>query len=117
MKNLILIATTMLMAGNVSAALDVLPAMKCGAFNVSPAANGTVRINGVKPKVQKVTFLQQKGDYQRVKIHWVVAATTFTGNYAMDYVNADDKPTMHVEIIRTQQSQIRISGDYDCQPQ
>ena len=80
-------------------------------------ANGTVRINGVKPKVQKVTFLQQKGDYQRVKIHWVVAATKFSGNYAMDYVNADDKPTMHVEIMRTQQSQIRISGDYDCQPQ
>jgi hypothetical protein len=117
MKTLILIASAMLMAGKVSAALDALPAMKCGAFSVSPGANGTVRINGVKPKVQKVTFLQQKGDYQRVKIHWVVAATKFSGNYAMDYVNADDKPTMHVEIMRTQQSQIRISGDYDCQPQ
>ena len=117
MKTFVLIVTAMLMAGKLFAASDAVPAMKCGAFSISPAANNTVRINGVKPKVQKVTFLQQKGDYQRVKIHWVVAATKFTGNYAMDYVNADDKPTMHVEIIRTQQSQIRISGDYDCQPQ
>ncbi|AUX93626.1 hypothetical protein [Mixta gaviniae] len=100
-----------------SAPLVCLADAQCGPFHIGalPAKNGGTTINGVKPLSQKVTFLQQKGDYDNVKIKWIVPATKFQGNYSMNYLNKSGTATLEVEVVRTSRSQIRIHGLYDCE--
>lgn len=91
--------------------------MQCGPFHLAGTTpnGGWATVNQVKTTKQKVTFLKQKGDADNVKMHWIVAATKFQGNYAMDYLNQAGKATLDVEVVRSSRSQIKISGSYDCQ--
>lgn len=89
---------------------------QCGPFRLaaSPVTGYWTTVNGEKVRDEKVTFLKSKGDLDNVRMKWTVAATKFSGDYAMEYVNKAGKPDLNVEIIRTSRSQIRISGSYDC---
>lgn len=92
--------------------------MQCGPFHLAGITKegGWATVNDVKTTKQKVTFLKQKGDADNVKMRWIVAATKFQGNYAMNYLSQAGKATLDVEIVRSSRSQIKISGAYDCQP-
>ena len=110
----ILAAVAALMA---SAPLISAADSHCGPFQIGdiPSPAGWTKINGVKPLSQKVTFLQQKGDYNNVQMKWIVPATKFQGNYSIKYVNKDGRATLDVDVVRTSQHQIRIHGLYDCE--
>ncbi|MEI2264264.1 hypothetical protein [Erwinia sp. CGal63] len=90
---------------------------QCGPFHLAGQAadGGWLTVDGQKVKQRKVTFLKEKGDTDNVKMHWTVAATKFSGNYAMDYLSKAGKATLEVEIVRSSRSQIKLSGSYDCQ--
>ncbi|WP_051936979.1 hypothetical protein [Erwinia sp. 9145] len=106
----------LLLAAHADAAKNDAPFMTCGKFLFTHSSGNKeqIRINGVQPKVQKITFLKKEGDWDNVKAHWIVAATKFQGDYKMDYVKQGGPGQLHAEIVRTSRSQIKISGDYDC---
>lgn len=90
--------------------------VKCGPFRLEgKTANGSwATVDGVKTRRQQVSWLQQKGDVDNVKMHWTVAATKFQGDYGMTYLNKAGSATLDVEVLRSSRSQIKISGSYDC---
>ncbi|MGK6325611.1 hypothetical protein ACMGEE_00715 [Erwinia sp. DT-104] len=90
--------------------------VKCGPFRLAgQTANGSwATVDGVKTRRQQVSWLQQKGDVDNVKMHWTVAATKFQGDYGMTYLNKAGSATLDVEVLRSSRSQIKISGSYDC---
>lgn len=99
----------------VSAANDK-PYMKCGPFVFATPASedGWVRINGLKPVSQKVTFIKQQGDYENIQMQWIVPRTDFPGHYGMDYIKHNGKATLNVEAIRSNMNELRMFGTYDC---
>ncbi|WP_312046824.1 hypothetical protein [Erwinia sp.] len=90
--------------------------VKCGPFQLAgQTMNGSwSTVNGVKTRKQQLTWLKQKGDTDNVKMHWIVAATKFQGDYGMTYLNKAGNATLDVEVLRSSRSQIKISGSYDC---
>ncbi|WP_380177864.1 hypothetical protein [Kalamiella sp. sgz302252] len=89
---------------------------QCGPFHLAGQAadGGWASVNGVATTRRKISWSEQKGDPDNVKMHWTVAATKFQGNYGMDYVSQQGKATLDVEVMRSSRSQIKISGSYDC---
>jgi len=89
---------------------------QCGPFKLgtSDANDGWARINGVKPESQKFTFLKADGDYENVKMQWMVQRSDAPGWFGMDYVKHDGKAILNVEVIRTNMDQPRIFGSFDC---
>lgn len=89
---------------------------QCGPFKLgtSDANDGWARINGVKPESQKFTFLKADGDYENVKMQWMVQRSDAPGWFGMDYVKHDGKAILNVEVIRSNMDQPRIFGSFDC---
>lgn len=61
---------------------------QCGPFHLgtSKEDDGWARINGAKPESQKFTFLKSQGDYDNVKMQWMVPTDAPGKWYGMDYV-------------------------------
>ncbi|WP_288426780.1 hypothetical protein [uncultured Pantoea sp.] len=71
-------------------------------------------INDVKFESQKITFLEQKEDYENVQIQWTAQRGDSPGWYGMDYINRNGKAILNVEAIRSNMDQSRGLGTYDC---
>ncbi|WP_293797200.1 hypothetical protein [uncultured Pantoea sp.] len=89
---------------------------QCGPFKLgtSDANDGWARINGAKPDSQKFTFLKADGDYENVKMQWMVQRADAPGWFGMDYVKRNGKAILNVEAIRSNLDQPRVFGSYDC---
>jgi hypothetical protein len=89
---------------------------QCGPFKLgtSDSNDGWARINGVKPDSQKFTFLKADGDYENVKMQWMVQRSDAPGLFGMDYVKRNGKAILNVEAIRSNMDQPRIFGSFDC---
>ncbi|WP_307744480.1 hypothetical protein [uncultured Pantoea sp.] len=89
---------------------------QCGPFKLgtSDTNDGWARINGIKPESQKFTFLKANGDYENVKMQWMVQRADAPGWYGMDYIKRDGKAILNVEAIRSNMEQARIFGTFDC---
>lgn len=89
---------------------------QCGPFKLgtSDADDGWARINGVKPESQKFTFLKADGDYENVKMQWMVQRSDAPGWFGMDYVKRNGKAILNVEAIRSNMDQPRRYWTYDC---
>ena len=89
---------------------------QCGPFKLgtSDADDGWARINGVKPESQKFTFLKADGDYENVKMQWMVQRADAPGWFGMDYIKRNGKAILNVEAIRSNMGQPRRYWTYDC---
>ncbi|EOC1314423.1 hypothetical protein [Cronobacter turicensis] len=89
---------------------------QCGPFKLSTseANDGWARINGAKPESQKFTFLKTEGDYDNVKMQWMVQRADAPGWLGMDYVKRNGKAVLNVEAIRSNMDQPRVFGSFDC---
>ena len=98
------------------AAGSALADSQCGPFKLgtSDANDGWARINGVKPESQKFTFLKADGDYENVKMQWLVQRSDAPGWFGMDYVKRNGKAILNVEAIRSNMDQPRVFGSFDC---
>lgn len=90
--------------------------MKCGpfVFSTSSENDGYPRINGAKPESQKVTFLKKEGDYQNIKMQWIVLNGNTGQRYGLDYIKRNGKGILNAEAVRQNMSEPRIFGTYDC---
>lgn len=91
-------------------------ATQCGPFYIKSDSKGWFSVNGERAKTQKVTFAREKGDYSNATVKIRVKNSKATGMVDMEQTNRDGKGLLRAEIVRTSQSQIRIRGDYDCEP-
>lgn len=73
-----------------------------------------MRINGIKPESQKITFLKTKEDYDNVKVQWMLVNPNTGGFLGMDYIKRDGKAILNVEAIRMNMDEPRMFGTYDC---
>lgn len=89
--------------------------LQCGPFKIESNGKGTVSVNGASTKIKSSTFLKAKDDYDNVKFHWRVKNTKAPGMIDMDLVTRQGKSVLEAEIVRTNQSQIKIRGSYDCE--
>lgn len=88
---------------------------QCGPFHLSAGPDdGFMRINGIKPTSQKVTFLNQEDDYDNIKMQWMVPRSDYPGWLGMDYIKRNGKAILNVEAIRSNMDQPRVFGTYDC---
>lgn len=89
---------------------------KCGPFKLgtSDANDGWARINDVKPESQKFAFLKADGDYDNVKMQWMVQRADAPGWLGMDYIKRDGKAILNVEAIRSNMDQPRFFGSFNC---
>lgn len=92
------------------------PYMRCGDFVFSSSKNddGWARINGAKPESQKLTFLKSDGDYNNVKLQWMVPTNAPGKWYGMDYVKKNGKGILNVQLVQANMSAPRVYGSYDC---
>ena len=93
-----------------------IAAMQCGPFYLKQDKSGWFSVNGDRAKTQKVTFAREKGDYSNATVKIRVKNSKAPGMVDMEQTNRDGKGLLRAEIARTSQSQIRIRGDYDCEP-
>ncbi|EMA1800177.1 hypothetical protein SD377_000780 [Cronobacter turicensis] len=89
---------------------------QCGPFKLgtSDANDGWARINGVKPDSQKFTFLKANGDYENVKMQWMVQRSDAPGWFGMDYIKRNGKAVLYVEAIRSNMDHPRVFGSFNC---
>lgn len=89
---------------------------QCGPFHLgtSKANDGWSRINGVKPESQKFTFLKTQGDYDNVKMQWMVPTDAPGKWYGMDYVKRNGKAILNVQLVQANMNAPRVYGTYDC---
>lgn len=88
---------------------------QCGPFLISAGPDdGFMRINGIKPVSQKVTFLKQKDDYDNIKMQWMLPRNDYPGFYGMDYIKSNGKAILNVEAVRSNMDEPRLFGTYDC---
>ena len=89
---------------------------QCGPFllGTSSANDGWARINGIKPVSQKVTFLKSKGDYENIKMQWMVPRDDYPGFFGMDYIKRNGKAILNVEVIRSNMDEPRVIGSFPC---
>lgn len=89
---------------------------QCGPFylGTSDDNDGWARINGIKPTSQKVTFLKKDGDYDNIKMQWMVPRNDYPGWLGMDYVKRNGKAILNVEAVRSNMDQPRLFGTYGC---
>lgn len=73
-----------------------------------------MRINGIKPESQKITFLKTKEDYDNVKVQWMLVNPNTGGFLGMDYIKRDGKAILNVEAVRMNMDEPRVFGTYDC---
>ncbi|QJF18282.1 hypothetical protein HHA33_17800 [Phytobacter diazotrophicus] len=102
-------------------ALSLLPFVahsdsQCGPFHLgtSKEDDGWARINGTKPESQKFTFLKAQGDYDNVKMQWMVPTNSPGKWYGMDYVKKDGKAILNVQLVQANMNAPRVYGTYDC---
>ena len=93
--------------------------MKCGSFIFSTSGNndGFPRINGAKPETQELTFLKGKGDYDNVKLEWMMATNQPNTWVGLEYIKRNGKAILNAEWIRagvTGVDQPRRLATYDC---
>lgn len=89
---------------------------QCGPFylGTSPANDGWSRINGDKPKTQKVTFLKQKDDYNNIKMEWVVESSKDGQLYGIEYIKRNGKAFINAQILQASMDAPRTYGTFDC---
>lgn len=107
-----LILTTLITSFSATA----LAATQCGPFYIKSDSKGWFSVNGERAKNQKVTFAREKGDYSNATVKIRVKNSKAPGMVDMEQTNRDGKGLLRAEIVRSSQSQIRIRGDYDCEP-
>lgn len=90
--------------------------MKCGpfVFSTSSKNDGYPRINGAKPESQKVTFLKKEGDYENIKMQWIVLNGNTGQRYGLDYIKRNGKGILNAEALRANMNAPRVFGTYDC---
>ncbi|CAM6235899.1 TPA: hypothetical protein OZU43_003399 [Escherichia coli] len=90
--------------------------MKCGPFTFSTSSSndGYPRINGAKPDSQKVTFLKKEGDYDNIKMQWIVMNENSGQRYGLDYIKRNGRGILNAEAIRMNMNEPRVFGTYDC---
>lgn len=94
--------------------LSSMAAIQCGGYTLKGGSDGWMRINGIKPESQKITFLKTKDDYDNVKLQWMLPDPE-TGRYlGMDFIKRDGKAILNVEAIRMNMDEPRVFGTYDC---
>lgn len=89
---------------------------QCGPYllGTSKKDDGWARINGVKPETQKFTFLKKNGDYDNVKMQWIVATNQPGRWFGMDYIKRDGKPILNVQLLQASMDAPRQFWTYDC---
>lgn len=89
---------------------------QCGPFHLgtSNENDGWARINGAKPESQKLTFLKSDGDYDNVKMQWMVPTDSPGKWYGMDYVKKNGKAILNVQLVQANMNAPRMYGTYDC---
>ena len=110
LKKLILIASL------ISLSVPAFAATQCGPFYLKADKSGWFSVNGERAKTQKVTFAREKGDYDNATVKLLVKNSKAPGMVDMEQTMRNGKGLLRAEIVRTSQSQIRIRGDYDCEP-
>jgi hypothetical protein len=110
LKKLILIAPL------ISLSAPAFAATQCGPFYLKADKSGWFSVNGERAKTQKVTFAREKGDFDNATVKLLVKNSKAPGMVDMEQTTRDGKGLLRAEIVRTSQSQIRIRGDYDCEP-
>lgn len=109
-----MIKQTVLLATLLAVSAASQAAVKCGPFTIVIDNHLNARIDGNKPKQQKITFTGKQGDYDNVNYHWTVKNARAPGMLKMDHLYLSGKATLAVEVVRTSASQIKLSGSYDC---
>lgn len=101
---------------NAIAAKPGEPYMRCGDFVFSSSKNddGWARVNGIKPESQKLTFLKAQGDYDNVKMQWIVPTSAPGKWYGMDYVKKNGKAILSVQLVQASMDAPRIIGSFPC---
>lgn len=89
---------------------------QCGPFHLgtSKEDDGWARINGTKPETQKFVFLKSHGDYDNVKMQWMVPTNAPGRWYGMDYVKKDGKAILNVQLVQANMNAPRIIGSFPC---
>ena len=89
---------------------------QCGPFylGTSPSNDGWSRINGDKPKNQKVTFLKQKDDYNNIKMEWVVESSKDGQLYGLEYTKRNGKAFLNAQILQASMVAPRTYGTFNC---
>lgn len=94
--------------------LSALADSQCGGYRVHWSKDGLVRINGVKPETQKITFLNKDGDYNNVKFEWVVA-TSLPGKWmGMEFIGRNGKAILNTQWLQANMNQSKIISSYSC---
>lgn len=110
LKKIILIASL------IGLTVPAFAATQCGPFYLKADKSGWFSVNGERAKTQKVTFAKEKSDYDNATVKLRVKNSKAPGMVEMEQTTRNGKGLLRAEIVRTSQSQIRIRGDYDCEP-
>jgi len=103
-------------ASFISLTVPAFAATQCGPFYLKADKSGWFSVNGERAKTQKVAFAKEKGDYDNATVKLRVKNSKAPGMVEMEQTTRNGKGLLRAEIVRTSQSQIRIRGDYDCEP-
>ena len=103
-------------ASFISLTVPAFAATQCGPFYLKADKSGWFSVNGERAKTQKVTFAKEKSDYDNATVKLRVKNSKAPGMVEMEQTTRNGKGLLRAEIVRTSQSQIRIRGDYDCEP-
>ena len=89
--------------------------VNCGEFTLTASNDGFMHINGVRPETQKVTFLKKNGDYDNIKMQWMVESKTPGIWYGMDYIKRNgNKRILNVQLLQANMDAPRTYGTFDC---
>lgn len=88
--------------------------LKCGEWLVDANESGETTINGAVTNTQKVTFLKAAGDYSNMKLEMVLSPAPDGYAYGYELIKRNGKAFLNVEALRTNMSEPRVFGTYDC---
>ena len=90
--------------------------MKCGDFIFATSGDndGFPRINGAKPETQELIFLKEKGDYNNVKMEWMMATSQPNTWVGLEYIKRNGRAFLNAEWVQTGVYEPRQMATYNC---
>lgn len=86
--------------------------LQCGPFHLKGEKDGYIHINGYEPQTQRLTFVKKQGDYNNVKLEWMVE--TRQGWIGLEYWKLHGtKVYLNAQYIGSPTSEPVINS-YDC---
>ncbi|MBC3228303.1 hypothetical protein [Serratia fonticola] len=88
--------------------------LQCGGFRLHAASDGWTRINGEKVTSQKITFLEQKDDWDNVKTDMAIMPAKDGFMYGFEFIKRGEKSFLNVELLQANRDAPRLIGSFDC---